>query len=158
MRSRLLTLLLTLVLPVVALVVIVGMGLVEVGARAPVSSLERWLFGTIAERSIARRAASAPSAPVLHDAARVEAGARHYRDLCATCHGGPGMERSPIGAGLNPPAPDLVEEAGEWSDAELYWIVENGIRMSGMPAFADALTPEQRWAVVAYLRSLPRGR
>jgi mono/diheme cytochrome c family protein len=66
----------------------------------------------------------------------VRNGFDHYEDMCAGCHGGPGIERSEIGKGLNPPAPNLADAVPAWSPRQLFWIVKNGLKMTGMPSFA----------------------
>ena len=153
-RGRL-VLLLTVVLPVVLLLVIIYAGLVDVSASAPTSGLERWLFGTISDRSISRRAARIDVPPVLDGPEMLEAGFRHYHAMCADCHGAPGHPRSVVGEGLNPAAPDMVEEAEELSPAELFWVTKNGIRMTGMPAFGRTHTDDEIWEIVGFVRRLP---
>jgi mono/diheme cytochrome c family protein len=72
------------------------------------------------------------------------------------CHGAPGVEESEFGQGLNPPAPDLtLPVIQKMSDGELFWIVSNGIRMTGMPAFSPTHKPEEVWKIVSFVRHLP---
>ena len=74
---------------------------------------------------------------------------------CATCHGNDGRTPTDMGQGLYPRAPDLgSEEAQHWSDAEMFWIIRNGIRLTGMPAFGKQLSDEEAWSLVHYLRTL----
>jgi mono/diheme cytochrome c family protein len=76
--------------------------------------------------------------------------------MCVSCHGAPGVDASPVGEGLNPPAPDLtLARIQERSDGELFWLVQNGIRMTGMPAFGPTHRDEEIWEIVAFLRHLP---
>ena len=51
--------------------------------------------------------------------------------------------------------PDLSKGIDEWSPAELFWIIKNGIKMSAMPAFGPTHKDEELWAIVAFLRRLP---
>ena len=75
---------------------------------------------------------------------------------CATCHGNDGRMPTDLGRGLYPRAPDLgSEEVQHWSDRELFWIIRNGIRLSGMPAFGKQLTDQETWSLVHYVKSLP---
>ena len=78
-----------------------------------------------------------------------------FDEMCVTCHGAPGKERSEIGKGLNPPPPDLATAARRWSDAELFWIIKNGVRMTGMPAFGKTHDDERIWALATVVRQLP---
>ena len=64
---------------------------------------------------------------------------------------------SKFSKGLNPPAPELRkgEVQKEYTDAELYWIIKNGIRMTGMPAFGPTHKENELWVIVAFTRRLP---
>jgi mono/diheme cytochrome c family protein len=94
-------------------------------------------------------------APPLDDPAMVAEGGRDYHELCLPCHGGPGIERSDIGEGLEPEPPDLVERVPTWSDSEIFWIAKHGIKDAGMPSFGRTHTDEELWPIVAFVRRLP---
>lgn len=100
----------------------------------------------------ARRANPLVATPQLLE--RAEA---HFADHCAFCHGRDGRGDTEIGRGLHPRAPDLTLPATqELSDGTLFWIIENGVRMTGMPAFGKA-TPDDdahAWALVHWIRLL----
>ncbi|HSM35415.1 MAG TPA: cytochrome c [Longimicrobiales bacterium] len=132
-------------------------GAINVAAIESDSRATQWALGTVARRSIARRAGDAGSAPAALDSAALASGLDHFHAMCVDCHGAPGLERSEAGEGLNPPAPDLSEvvEAEEWSDAEMFWIVKNGIRMTGMPAFGPTHSDQDLWAIVGVVKALP---
>jgi len=77
--------------------------------------------------------------------------------MCFGCHGAPGHELSEIAQGLNPKPPKLdAEDVQAGSDAELYWVVKNGLRMTGMPAFGPTHEDKELWSIVAFLRRLPK--
>ena len=60
------------------------------------------------------------------------------------------------GSGCTPRASDLTSKQVQgYSDQELFWIIQNGIRFTGMPAFADVETPDHVWDLVNYVRTLP---
>src|SRR5215471_20214036 len=82
--------------------------------------------------------ARAAQNPVL-DSAGIQRDARlHFADHCAICHGNDGSGDTPIGNGLYPKPPDLRrQETQDLSDGELFWIIENGVRFTGMPAFSS---------------------
>lgn len=129
-------------------------GAYDVAANRPDAWLDR-IAETVADRSVERRAKGI-EAPPLDDPAMVRAGVVEYEEMCVTCHGAPGVMASEIGMGLSPSPPDLAEEAGEESAAELFWIVRNGIRMTGMPAFGVTHDDQEIWAIVALLKRLPK--
>jgi mono/diheme cytochrome c family protein len=83
----------------------------------------------------------------------------HFADHCATCHGNDGSGDTPIGRGLYPRAPDMRAAATQsLTDGELFSIIENGIRLTGMPAWGNG-TPEgerESWALVHFVRRLPK--
>jgi mono/diheme cytochrome c family protein len=87
----------------------------------------------------------------------VETGAEHFRHHCQICHGLDGRATGvPFAANMSPPVPDLGSpEVQDYTDGQLKWIVENGIRYTGMPAWKDVLDDEHMWLMVRYLRHLP---
>jgi mono/diheme cytochrome c family protein len=78
-----------------------------------------------------------------------------YGSECSSCHGDDGRTPTDMGRGLYPRAPDLgSEEVQHWSNSELFWIIRNGIRLSGMPAFGKQLSEQETWSLVHHLRTL----
>ncbi len=86
-------------------------------------------------------------------------GLEHFADHCAVCHANNGSGDTAIGRGLYPRAPDMrAAPTQELSDGELFSIIENGIRLTGMPAW-DTGTPEGErasWGLVHFIRRLPK--
>jgi mono/diheme cytochrome c family protein len=80
----------------------------------------------------------------------------HFADHCATCHANDGSGNSMIGQGLYPKPPDLrLPETQKLSDGELFWIIENGVRFTGMPAFGGHHgMAEDSWKLVLFIRHL----
>jgi mono/diheme cytochrome c family protein len=93
----------------------------------------------------------------LTDAVREE-GMEHFADHCAVCHANNGSGEAEIGRGLYPPAPDMRAGATQnLTDGELFSIIENGIRLTGMPAWGTGTAEGERasWALVHFIRRLP---
>lgn len=94
-----------------------------------------------------------PSPEVLAD------GRRHFADHCATCHGNDGKGQTTIGQGLYPKTPDLTQPPTQsMTDGELFFVIHNGIRFTGMPAWGKG-PPEKdldSWKLVQFIRHLPR--
>lgn len=87
--------------------------------------------------------------------ATVEQGDKLFGTDCADCHGMDGHKPTDAGRWMYPRAADLTSlETQRYSDRELFWIVKNGIRFSGMPAFGNVETDEHIWNLVHYLRTL----
>ncbi len=82
-------------------------------------------------------------------------GARHFELGCAPCHGRPGDPPNPVALKMYPAPPDLAARVGEREDAELAWIVENGLKFTGMPAWTGEGRGDEVWPLVAFLRRLP---
>jgi mono/diheme cytochrome c family protein len=96
-----------------------------------------------------------PAAPPgLDDPARIPMGTEHFAAHCAVCHGAPGVPKGDIANGLYPQPPDLAVTGKSYSDGELFWILKHGIKMTGMPAWADH-SDDELWATVAFVRKLP---
>jgi mono/diheme cytochrome c family protein len=151
--TAVLTTAILLVLVILAGVVVVYSGLSDVAASKPEGALTSWVLGTAMDHSVRRHASGI--SPDLSRADLAE-GAEHYAAMCTMCHGGPGGE-SPnyIGLGLNPAPPDLRESAGDWKAGEIYWILDNGIKMTGMPAFGKTHSPEQLTNITAFVVKMP---
>ena len=86
-----------------------------------------------------------------------KAGAHAFAERgCANCHGGPGVGWAKFSEGLNPGPPDLKDVVGGLEPRELFWVVKNGIKMTGMPSFGAIGVPDQEiWSIVAFLKKLP---
>ena len=81
----------------------------------------------------------------------------HFADHCAVCHANNGSGETMFGNGLYPKPPDLkLPRTQNLTDGELFYIVENGIRMSGMPAFGGPGSSEDSWKLVYFIRHLPQ--
>jgi mono/diheme cytochrome c family protein len=152
----------TAVLSAVAVLLLAGTGVLawmysgeyNVAASKPHTPLGRWALETVMRKSVQDHAAGV-QVPPLTDSALVATGFHHFQEMCVTCHGAPGEERSEIGEGLTPTPPELSEAVPEWTDAELFWIVKHGIKMSGMPAFGETHSDGELWGIVAFLQRLP---
>jgi len=120
------------------------------------------------ERTIARmalhasfKAAQDDKDPLPVTDANLTAGATVFHDYCAVCHGTPGAKPDAIAAGMFPDPPQLLQSRDMVTDDPegiTHWVVTNGIRLSGMPAFAKTLSDTQRWQVtmlVAHADKLP---
>jgi mono/diheme cytochrome c family protein len=85
-------------------------------------------------------------------------GREHFADHCASCHANDGSGATEMGQGLYPKAPDMrLPETQELSDGELFYIIENGVRFTGMPAWGSPSPDDDgaTWALVHFVRHLP---
>ncbi|MBV8850093.1 MAG: cytochrome c [Methylobacteriaceae bacterium] len=119
-------------------------------------AIVKWALIKVRSASIARHATDkAPGN--LGDKATVQAGARQFMERgCVTCHGAPGAEWAKFSEGLHPDPPDLKEVVEGRSPEELFWVVKNGINMTGMPSFgAVGVADDDIWKIVAFIKQLP---
>jgi mono/diheme cytochrome c family protein len=142
------------VIVVVAVSIFVYSGIANVSAIPPDSRPVAWLLDTAMAHSVQRHARSI-QVPPLDDPAMVKVGFAHYREMCAGCHGAPGINEGETAQGLRPSPPRLTETAGDWKPNELFWITKNGVRMTGMPAWGITHTDDDIWAIVSFTRKLP---
>ena len=124
-------------------------------ARAEPSAAERAIARVARRWAIPRAARQLPN-PVPYSVAIWAEAREHFADHCATCHANDGSGRSQFGQSLYPRAPDMRQaETQALSDGELYWVIENGIRMSGMPAFGSGTDDDvDTWKLVHFVRKL----
>jgi len=108
---------------------------------------KRWVIARAARKSVAAE----PNGT----AADQENGDMLYGMDCDSCHGKDGRHPTSTGQWMYPRVLDLGSpEVQGWSDAELFWIVKNGVRFSGMPAFGKVQNDKEIWDLVRYVRSL----
>lgn len=89
-------------------------------------------------------------------AASIKEGDDLFGTDCSECHGASGHKPTDAGRWMYPRAADLTShEVQSYSDRELFWIIRNGICLSGMPAFGKVETEEHIWDLVRYVRTLP---
>jgi cytochrome c553 len=132
-------------------------GLVLTSARPPHSALTTLVLHYTFKQSVARGASGVvvPAGLDLADPGLIRLGAEHFANTCASCHGGPGLGQSPLALSMRPSPQHLPAVVGQFSDAELFWIVREGVRFSPMPAWPAEGNFDEIWSVVAFLRQLP---
>ncbi len=129
-------------------------GAYNVAADVPHTRLVFWLMDTARDRSVEMRARGIQVPQDLGDRKRIAAGAGLYAEMCSGCHLAPGMEKTEIGEGLYPEAPELAQES-DLTPAEEFWTVKHGIKMTGMAAWGKTHNDTLIWDMVAFLQKLP---
>ena len=126
-------------------------GFFNVSANAGGNPAVEWSLEAVREASIDKHY-QAPTAPVWFSAPKtVQAGAHEFAEEgCVRCHGAPGRARDKFAKGMNPEPPDLGKATKDDPPAKVFWIVKNGIRMTGMPAFGGRMEDEEIWRAVAF--------
>ena len=104
---------------------------------------------------VSRSARQHPVPEPASGASSLDSGGMTFNGDCAFCHGQDGRTPTDVGQAMYPRVPSLASpEVQQWSDAELFWIIRNGNRYTGMGAFGKTLTDDQIWDLVHYVRSL----
>lgn len=125
--------------------------------RTPPSGMETMMATTMRDMAVPSRYKTLKN-PVVVTPQIIHEGLAHYADHCAVCHANNGSGQSMLGKNMYPRPPNLAgAETQSMSDGELYYPIQYGIRLSGMPAFGEPVdTDEASWKLVAFLRHLPK--
>jgi mono/diheme cytochrome c family protein len=123
-------------------------------ATARPGSVEKGIANAVLRRWV-RNSASAENNPVPASEENLKAGMREFGEHCAVCHGADGSAHDRLGANFYPPIARLERGAPGWSDGELYFIIGNGIRYTGMPGFGAHHKSETIWKIILWIRHLP---
>ena len=131
-------------------------GYYDVGASASRPAAVDWALASVRAASIARHATD--RAPVsLDDPATIQAGARAFAARgCVVCHGAPGVAWEKFPEGMNPWPADLKDIARQRDAAQIFWVLKNGIGMTGMPSFgSEGVLDPELWTIAAFVKKLP---
>jgi mono/diheme cytochrome c family protein len=129
-----------------------------VSAKEEPGRIEEFLAGRVRNMAIARRARSLTN-PVEYSGEVIADGRAHFADHCAICHANDGSGATAMGRGMWPKPPDMrLARTQDLSDGELFWIIENGVRFTGMPAWSTGTKEGETasWHLVHFIRRLPR--
>lgn len=157
MRKALIVALIVLALPVgggvVAAILLIRSGF---SARPEPSRLEASIARTM--RALAGRSLRSLRNPIPDTKDNIADGRAHFADHCAQCHANDGSGQTEMGRHLYPRAPDMRLPATQaLTDGELFGIIENGVRLTGMPAWGDGSDQSrtETWKLVRFIRRLP---
>ncbi len=153
MKKTILTVIAVILIEIIVLIIGAYSGIPDISAAKPEGKITVWFLNTTKDHSIRSRA-DRITVPSLNDSSLVAIGFEHYHEMCVTCHGAPGKEPDELAQGLNPPAPDLAGSTTDLSPAEMFVIVKDGIKMTGMPAWGTTHSDSATWAIVAFLQRL----
>jgi mono/diheme cytochrome c family protein len=125
-------------------------------ARSDPTSLEIAAARTARSLALPSEARDRPN-PLARTPEALDEAIAHWADHCAVCHGNDGAGDVEMGKQMYPHAPDMRKQGTQkLTDGELFYIIENGIRLSGMPAWGGSKAAEQSsWKLVHFIRHLP---
>ncbi len=147
---------------VIAVVVVLGagflcvrFGLMDPRADIPVNSLERRIAMPSLDAAVDRRAPDVQN-PVQPTDANLIAGMKVYQTNCASCHGDIHHPHGMLADSLYPRAPQFVEDTADMPENQNFYIIQHGIRLSGMPAWKQVLNEQEMWQVTAFLSHMDK--
>lgn len=139
---------------IVAAVSFAVSGLYNVSARVPHLAPTVLLLEAARDRAIAHYS-SKIELPAQEDPKAAMVGAVHFDATCRKCHGAPGKPQEEFAEGLYPKPPSLTESARELEPKEIFWVIDNGLKMTGMPAFGGNHEREEIIGMTAFIKKLP---
>ena len=124
------------------------------GAREAPSKVEAAIARRLRSWSMPRDARNQKN-PFTSSSELLQESSRHFADHCASCHPNDGSGATEMGRNLSPRAPDMrLDGTQRLSDGELYYIIHNGVRWTGMPAWGMAENDQDSWKLVLFIRHL----
>lgn len=150
------------ILTLIILAVIAGIAAYATVANGGLSAVdqpgrvERAVAGRLVRLAIPSDAQALKN-PFANDANMWKDAEDHYGDHCATCHGADGRGDTDLGTYMYPKVPDLAGASVQHlSDGALFYIIQNGVRWTGMPGWKSEHTPEETWKLVSFMRHVPQ--
>jgi mono/diheme cytochrome c family protein len=132
---------------------VVETGRMPIAATTPPDVVDR--VAITAKFKAVVRGASGLQVKLPADAASVARGRDHYVENCLPCHGAPGVKPAEFAEGMNPKPPDIDGPLQTYDDAQLFWVIKNGIRATGMPGFGVNHKDDEIAAIAAFVRHTP---
>lgn len=144
------------VVAIIAGFMFIWFGVFNVSASDKHWAITNVFLELVRDRSISARAETL-TVPNLADTARIKRGASNYEAMCAQCHLAPGVDSSELYEGLNPKPPVLYKNASFANKPnETFWVIKNGIKMTGMPGWGHNNSDEQIWDMMALTSALDK--
>ena len=153
MKALLLAILVVLLVAGAAGAFLVHSGRLPVAATTPADLVDR--VAMTAKFEAVRRGGNGLQVTLPGDAASIAAGRAHYVENCLPCHGAPGVKAAEFAEGMDPAPPAIDGPLQGYSDAQLFWVIKNGLRATGMPAFGVNHKDEEIAAIAAFVRHTP---
>lgn len=129
-------------------------GVISVAATTPDLPIVAWALDTTMTNSVQAHARDV-IVPADYNNIDLHAGYDRFNDRCIFCHGAPGVEPRWLKKGLRPDPPNLTRTANDWTAAQVFWIVDHGIKMTGMPAAGPTYSEGEIWTLAAFVKTLP---
>lgn len=133
----------------------VRFGFVNPRADIPINSLDKTIAMPSLDASVGLRAPKVQN-PIAATDANLTAGMKIYQENCSSCHGDIHHPHGMFADALYPRAPQFLEDAPDMPENQNFYIIQHGIRLSGMPAWKQILDEQQMWQVTTFLRHMDK--
>ena len=125
-------------------------GYVTLKANRRPGAIENYLAHRAFDAAVDRQAPKVEN-PIKPTEESLTQGMMIYTMHCAVCHGSPDKKDNPLGQSFYPPVPQFTRHAPDMPDWQAYWVLKNGVRYTGMPAWEQTLSDEEMWKVATFL-------
>lgn len=133
----------------------VRLGMVDPRADISQNSFEKAIAMPSLDAAVGRRAPEVKN-PIEPTVANLTAGMKVYQTNCASCHGDIHHLHGILADSFYPRAPQFVEDAADMPENQNFYIIQHGIRLSGMPAWKQSLSDQQMWQVTTFLSHMDK--
>ena len=140
---------------VIAAIVVVS-GVFNLAATTPHPQTWANFLHYVFRRSVAFHSSDLKPPADLDSPNRVALGAAHYANVCANCHGAPGLGQNPIALAMTPRPPWLPAQIAADDDQAIFWILKHGVKYSAMPGWPTQVRDDEIWSMVGFVKTLPR--
>lgn len=155
MRSFWLGFAIAIVVVVLAGFLFIRFGFIDPRADIPVSSLEATIAMPSLDAAVDRRAPETQN-PIHPTDDNLIAGMKIYQTNCASCHGDIHSPHGMFADALYPRAPQFFQDAADMPENQNFYIIQHGIRLSGMPAWKQSLSEQEMWQVTTFLSHMDK--
>jgi cytochrome c553 len=139
---------------IVTLVVVTGV--FNLAATTPHPQLWAKFLHFTFTRSVAFHSSDLEPPADLDSPNRIALGAAHYANVCANCHGAPGIGQNPIALAMTPRPPWLPAQIAQDDDKAIFWILKHGVKYSAMPGWPTQMRDDEIWSMVGFVKTLPK--
>jgi thiosulfate dehydrogenase len=147
--------LVALILSAVGIYFYLKQGYVNFNADQPPSQFEMHTAMAAVDRSTDRNAGDLKN-PLSASEENIAAGAKLYINHCAGCHGVPSNPDSEFGRSFYPSVPAFFKDAPDMSESQNFYIIQHGIRWSGMPSWKNTLNENETWQLVTFMSNIEK--
>lgn len=140
---------------VVAMLVVVS-GIFNLAATTPHPQLWSTFLHYTFTRSVAFHSDDLKVPADINSPNRIALGAAHYANVCANCHGTPGLGQNPIALAMTPRPPYLPAQIKSDDDKAIFWILKHGVKYSAMPGWPTQVRDDEIWSMVGFVKTLPK--